>query len=318
VFEQQKEVTKSRKGLTMRKGLRWYFRNSLLLASSPDLIAQRVWYNTRRCISDTSSLFGYYNYPYHIIFIAGMAMSASTWMKNLLARIPGYYMRATPMPWDVAVYQNICDSAFKYTPKHGYTLFKTHLNPTQENLECILQNGVEKVLITYRDFRDAVIAHYHRMMEVPHPPDHPSYVDYGTMSKEKAMDHNIEIIASDLVPWVRGWFEIASKNPEQYLFIKFEDLKNDTMGEFGKVLQFYGINLPKEKIEEIIVATKGRRNMQKNMAAARILPVGRSSNFRSGKIGSWKNELTSAQIEKCKKLLGPALIELGYEKDLNW
>lgn len=320
MFEQQKEANKFNKELIMVKNLKRCFRIGLLLASSPpDLIAQRIWYNTRRFISDSSSSFGYYNYLYRIIFLAGMPMSASTWMKNLLARIPGYYTRNTPMPVDVAVNQDICDSAFKHVPKHGYTLFKTHLNPTNENLECIFRNGVEKVVITYRDFRDVAIAHYHRLMEFPRALVDPTYtIDYRTMSKEKAMDHNIENIASTFVPWIRGWFDIANKNPEKYLLIKFEDLKNDTIGEFGKVLQFYGINLSDKKIIEIIEEAKGRGNMKDNMAAARILPLGYSSNFRSGTIRSWENELTGAEIEKCKKFLGSALIEFGYEKDLNW
>jgi hypothetical protein len=239
-------------------------------------------------------------------------------MKNLLARIPGYYTRSTPMPKDVAINQNICDSAFKHVPKHGYALFKTHLNPTAENLECISRNGVEKVLITYRDLRDVVIARYHRLMEFPKAPDEAHSIDYKTLGKEKAMDHNIEIIASFFVPWIREWREIAYKNPEQYHFVRFEDLKKDTKGEFQKVLNFYGSNLPDKKIEKIVEAAKGKGNVRKNMAAARILPWGYSSNFRSGKIGNWRNELTDSQIEKCKNLLGSALIELGYEKDMNW
>ena len=54
------------------------------------------------------------------------------------------------------------------------------------------------------------------------------------------------------------------------------------------------------------------------MTAAKILPWGISSNFRSGKIGNWKNELTETQINRCKTLMGDTLIKLGYEKDLNW
>jgi len=302
----------------MNRNFEWWIRKTVLGFSHPWLLSRRLWYNTERTASRGLAISKYYNYPHKIIFLAGMAMSATTWMKNLLARIPGYYTYSTPMPRHIAVTQNICESYFKHVPKHGYALFKTHLNPTAENLECISRNGVEKVLITYRDLRDVAIARYHRLMAFPKAPDEPHFVDYKALGKEKAMEHNIEIIASNFVPWIHGWREVASKNPEQYFFVRFENLKRNTKDEFRKVLGFYGIRLSEKKIEEIVEAAKGRGNMRINMAAARILPMGYASNFRSGKIGNWRDELSDAHIKKCKDLLGSALIELGYEKDLNW
>lgn len=302
----------------MSRNLNWWFDKGLLSVAHPYLVVRRILYNTRRSVSDCLSSFGYYNYPYRIIFLAGMAMSASTWMKNLLSRIPGYYTRPMPMPKDVAYNQDICDSAFSHVPKHGYTLFKTHLQPNPENIECIFQNRVEKVLITYRDLRDVAVARYHRLIEYPKAQDAHDFIDYRVLGKEKALNHSIEHVADFYVYWIRGWIEIASKNPERYHFTKFEDLKKDTKGEFQKVLHFYGIELPGKKIDDIVEAAKGRGNIKKNITAARVLPLGYSSNFRSGKIGNWRNEFTDAQIEKWKKLLGPTLIELGYEKDLNW
>lgn len=302
----------------MDRSFEWWFRTGLRCSLYPHLASRRVWYNMRRCASDRISSFGYYNYPYHIIFLAGMAMSATTWMKNLLARIPGYYMRATPMPKEVAYNQNICDSAFNHVPRRGYALFKTHLQPDPQNIECIFRNGVEKVLITYRDLRDIAVARYYRLIDAPKSKDAHDFIDYRALGKEKALDHSIEHVADFYVYWIRGWFKIANEVPERYHFTKFEDLKNDTEGEFRKVLHFYGIELPDKKIGQIVEAAKGRKTMRKNLNAARILPFAYSSNFRSGKTGNWKTEFSDAQIEKCKKLLGPTLIELGYEKDLDW
>ena len=304
----------------MNRNYKWWFNTALLGALHPCLASKRVWYNTKRVNDDILSTFKFYNYPYHCIFLAGMAMSGSTWMKNLLARIPGYYTRSTPMPRDIAVNQNICDSAFKHVPKHGYTLFKTHLNPTQTNLECIFRNGVKKVLITHRDLRDVIIGRYHRLMDFPSVKERgdPFFADYRAMGKEKAMDHNIEVVASFHKDWILGWLEIVRNSPEQYHIVKFEDLKKDTEGEFKKVLYFYGINLSDDRIKKIIALAQGKGNVRRNITVSRLLPWGLSSNFRSGKTGNWRQELSTSQVEKCKKLLGPALIELGYEKDLNW
>ena len=294
------------------------FRIGIALTTHPVLCSRRLSYNFQRFTSARLSSLGYYKYPYRFIFIVGMAIGGTTWMKNLVARIPGYYTYPTPIPKDVDYQCDYVDSAFSRIPKHGYVLFKTHLRPTQENLDCLLRNGVEKILITHRDLRDVAVSCYYRLVNFPKSKDAYDFVDYRMMGKENAMSHSIEITGSYYVRWIRGWQEIAKQDPERYHFTKFEDLKKDTEGAFKKVLHFYGIELSDKKIKEIVEASKGKGNMKKNIAESRILPWGYSSNFRSGKIGNWKNELTDAQIKKCKDLLGSTLIEFGYEKDLNW
>lgn len=245
-------------------------------------------------------------------------MSGSSWMKNLLGRIPAYYTRYMPIPKEIEYRQGIVDSAFSLLPRYGYTLLKTHLDPTDENKDCISRNGVEKVLVTYRDLRDVAVSRYYRLVEFPKPRKAFDFVDYKLLGREKALDDSIKRVADEFVPWIRGWFETARNNPERCLFIKFEELKRDTKGMFLKVLNFYGINLPDRKVNKIIEAAKGRKDIRKNIAEAHLLPWAFSSTFRSGKIGGWRDELSQAQIERCKVLLGPTLIEMGYEKDSNW
>ena len=74
----------------------------------------------------------------------------------------------------------------------------------------------------------------------------------------------------------------------------------------------------KKKIQMIIEQTKGKKNMVTNMNEAKFLPDAFSSNFRSGKIGGWKEEFSQDNIVKFKELVGESLIKLKYEKDINW
>ena len=85
----------------------------------------------------------------------------------------------------------------------------------------------------------------------------------------------------------------------------------------GKTLlkQYSKVNILKE---EIIKNAKGKGNVKENMKKTKVQAWGLSSNFRSGKAGGWRKEMSSAHIKKCKKLLGQSLIKLGYEKDLDW
>lgn len=168
----------------MSRDLKRWIKALGVVAARPNIAVQRVVYNSQRFIVDQQCRFGKYNYPHRIIFIAGMPLSGTTWVKNLFGHIPGIFTRHTPMPADVAYRQDICDSAFKYVPKKGNTLFKTHLNPSEENIECIKHNGVEKIIVTHRDFRDTLLSHYHRLIMFPKPKDAYDYVDYRLMSKE--------------------------------------------------------------------------------------------------------------------------------------
>ena len=40
--------------------------------------------------------------------------------------------------------------------------------------------------------------------------------------------------------------------------------------------------------------------------------------FRKGSIGSWKQYFTQEHKQAFKEVAGQLLIDLGYEKDLNW
>ena len=78
------------------------------------------------------------------------------------------------------------------------------------------------------------------------------------------------------------------------------------------------MNLKNSTIENIVKATEGKKSMKVNIGEAKILPWAISSNFRSGKIGNWKEEFDSTNIAKFKEMAGQSLITLKYEKDLNW
>ncbi|MCB9721136.1 MAG: sulfotransferase domain-containing protein [Candidatus Omnitrophica bacterium] len=302
----------------MSKNIQWWIRNSKRALKSPHLLYSRVDYAVKRSAADVMYRFGRYRYPHRIIFLSGMALGATTWVKNLFARVPGIYTRPTPMPEEVRYNQDICDSAFKYVPKYGNTLFKTHLNPTKENVDCLFRNGVEKILVTHRDLRDVAISRYHRLVKFPKDPSDKMYMDYVSIGKKEALDHSIRIIKEKYEPWILGWYRVAEQYPGRIMFAKFEELKADTLGTFKRMLDFYGISLADDRIMDIVESSRGRKGFEKNMREAHVLPWGLSTNFRSGGIGYWRTELTEDQVDLCKELLGDTLVRLDYEKDLNW
>ena len=112
------------------------------LILNPRLAPTVVAYELNKIKFDIIHLFKK-RYKYKIIFIAGMAMSATTKVKNMCGMIPGYFTRYSPIPYHIFVEQDISESAFRYTPKWSYTLFKTHLNPNINNINIIKKNDVK-------------------------------------------------------------------------------------------------------------------------------------------------------------------------------
>jgi len=293
------------------------FKRSLKLILNPKLAFIFISYQLTKVKFDIIHVFKK-RYKYKIIFLAGMPMSATTKIKNMCGMIPGYFTRYAPMPYDIAVNQDISESAFRYTPRWSYTLFKTHLNPSLNNLNIIKKNNVKKVVVTYRDLRDVALARYHRLVKFPKRKGDPHYSEYHLMEKSNAINHSINVVASDYIKWINGWQDISKKNKDFILFIKFEDLINNPKNEFKNILHFYEINLNEKLINHICKSTEGKKDMVTNLNNATVLPWALSSNFRSGKIGNWKNEFTKENIINAKKLLGKSLVDLKYENDLDW
>jgi len=314
MIEKTKDIIK----LLSTKDYNWWKRFIVGNIKNPLTIIELLYYNVKRYLYDVAAKLGFYEYKYNIVFIAGMPMSATTWVKNMFGRVPGYFTRLTPMPFEIAYKQDISESAFKYVPDYGYTLFKTHLNPTESNLNIIKKNGVEKVIVTHRDFRDVVIARYNRLKVIPKNNKQSDSVDVSTIEKEDAINESIEVVAKSYVSWIDGWKDIAEKNNDFIYFCQFENLRSKTKEEFINMLKFYDITLSENIVDEIIESSKGKKNMYKNIQSGATKPGAISSNFRSGKVGGWRDDFTDNNKRYFKELLGHDLIRYGYEKDNNW
>ena len=293
------------------------FKKSVKLILNPRLAWVFTSYQIRKIFYDTFHLF-IKKYKYKIIFIAGMPMSATTKVKNMCGMIPGYFTRYSPMPYKIAVKQDISNSAFRYTPKWSYTLFKTHLNPSDENLEIIKRNGVKKVVVTYRDLRDVALSRYHRLIKFPKKKGDPYFSEYHLMKKSDAINDSLNAVSEHMVGWINGWKKKANKDKDFVLLIKFAYLIKNPKDELIKILDFYEIKLNEKLISHICRDTEGKKDMVSNMNESELLPWALSSNFRSGKIGGWRNEFTEENVINAKRLLGKSLIELKYEDSLNW
>ena len=132
------------------------------------------------------------------------------------------------------------------------------------------------------------------------------------------MNDCIRIIAEYCPKWIYGWEEIAKKYENFIFFCKFEDLVKNPEKTFYEILNFYEIKLEPSMIKKIIDKTRGKKNMTINFKEHQFLPFAYGTNFRSGKIGGWKDEFSKKNKEYFKELAGEHLMRLNYESDNNW
>tara|TARA_B100001057_G_scaffold499685_1_gene611295 strand:+ start:5370 stop:6227 length:858 start_codon:yes stop_codon:yes gene_type:complete len=253
-------------------------------------------------------------YKYNIIFIAGMPLSATTYIKNMVGLIPDYRSRLMPMSRSTRNNQDISNTAFLLTPNWSYSIFKTHLNPKKKNIDILKKNKIKKIVVSFRDPRDVVVSRYYRLLKFPKKKyELHSSIDYNLIPKKEAINHSIELVCKYLIPWVYGWMEISKQNPNMIYFCKYEELTKNPEEQFRKILKFYEINLDDDQIKRIILKTKGTNDMTSNIIKGRFQPMALSSNYRKGGTGYWKDEFSNENIDLFNKLAGDALRKLNYE-----
>jgi len=92
------------------------------------------------------------------------------------------------------------------------------------------------------------------------------------------------------------------------LCLRFEDLATDQVTAIGRILDYF--------------ETKGFRPRVSRQQAVETL-VGaldpaRSGTYRKGQPGSWRNNFTAKNVAVFKQTAGDILVQLGYEKDMDW
>lgn len=111
---------------------------------------------------------------------------------------------------------------------------------------------------------------------------------------------NITNFYHEFLPW--------KDMPDVYA-LRFEDLVGPEGGGteeaqarvISDIAQHVGIAMTQDRVKEITYRLFGHR-----------------WTFREGKVGSWKKYFTPEHKQAFKQVAGQLLIDLGYEKDLNW
>ena len=202
--------------------------------------------------------------------------------------------------------QSILDRIAKIRPGE---FILGHIKNNKKVFHLMQEKSIRSIMLI-RDPRQIVISHYKYVtyIEVTH---------YSHHFFKNLKDDNERLLA--VINGVENKVESIDKILDSYsdwltnsdtLVVKYEDLIGEKGGGrysaqidvLNKISSFLGIKINEneiKKLTESIFSTD-------------------SPTFRSGRIDSWRGELSNEHKELLKQKVGAWLIRYGYEKDLNW
>ena len=223
--------------------------------------------------------------------------------------------------------ENISKKEGKYSSPYNYTYdwqdyFTIIHEPVHAKTTNFCRNNV-KVIFIYRDPRDQIVSAAYHLKQ-----------GYG-WGKNLSMSQFITSLINSSFGWwrkARWWDKVGFPSGQgsicdfynimlkwtEFDFVyptTFEKLVGPSGGgdrevqleEIKNIATFSGYLLNDEEIEHIADSLWGKDGATFGGAT-----------FRLGQIGSWKKEFSLEQKNLFKKIAGQLLIDLGYEKDLNW
>jgi hypothetical protein len=170
-----------------------------------------------------------------------------------------------------------------------------------------------------RDPRDQLIS---RVFHIRRVEDHAWHQRLKAASMDEAIMLCIE--GGDGLPGTRAMIELTQTwldNRLKIVCVRYEELLADTVKEFHRVVGYLDIQMSEALLESIVSRNQferlasGKKFWKETRKQGQADP---SSHFRKGITGDWRNYFTEAHKDKFKQEAGDKLIELGYEKDLNW
>lgn len=165
----------------------------------------------------------------------------------------------------------------------------------------------------YRDPRDVVISEAHYLTSSA--THHGLHADYARCNN---FEERLELAIRGIDPPRDGAYypDVATRfgRYKQWIAdgnvqsVRYEELREDGLtGALRRIVSFY-----RERANHDFDIDEAAGRARKAIAPER------SHTFRSGQIQQWKTEFSRRNKDSFKQIAGQLLIELGYEKDLDW
>lgn len=177
----------------------------------------------------------------------------------------------------------------------------------------MLSNLNMKQIFMIRDPRDVLVSFYYYLDKLPHFNLY-KYMEANKLSKKEkilSIINGVQIPEVDY-PDIKTWFNLFRGwmyNPF-VLNVRFEELhfsnESARLNTIRRIVAFLMGEINPIKLDHVV-----------NHMIANIAPVS-SPTFRKGAIGNWKTEFDEEIKQAFKDVTGNLLIEMNYEKTMDW
>ena len=253
------------------------------------------------------------DYPQHILFVAGLPKSGTTWLERMLASYPGFHEVMIP---DVAAHEMRAGGSHDYDLPDDFferfgsalVLSKMHVPGSVHNVSLLKRAGV-RYAVLFRDLRDVAVSNFYYVRNTPWHPEHPHY-------KNTTLEQGLRIFADRKLDayanWVRSWD--ANRDPEASIVLRYEELLEDPHASLRSTARLFGLDDSQQTIDTIVA-----KHSFKHMSGGREQGQADEQRFaRKGVAGDWVNHFDDELRALYDERIGDFLIEFGYEPSHEW
>ncbi len=230
--------------------------------------------------------------------------SGRTWLRMMLGRVISLKYN---IPHDKLETQFM--TLFKSAPNVVFSHAGCTKSDNKIDFRRLLKR--KKIVFLVRDPKDDIVSLYN------------DYV-HRAQSYTKSISEFVRDEKQGIMPLIRymnGWVEEMERRSDDFLLVKYEDMKEDPARELKRVVRFLEIDVSDEVIADA-VEYSSFQNMRKmevqntfKDARMRTKDTGNVNAFktRKGKVGSYKEELSQEDITFLEQEIGAQLHPtLGY------
>ncbi|XVF24517.1 hypothetical protein REPUB_Repub13aG0134900 [Reevesia pubescens] len=250
----------------------------------------------------------------HDIILASRPKSGTTWLKALIFSIVNRsrYTNCSTSPLvtknphelvpfiEFTLYdkKELPDLITIQSPR----LFSTHI-PYASLPVSIKECSNTRIVYICRNPFDVVVSSWH-------------FAATGRNSLERSMEDLVDSFCKGIEAFgsfwdhVLGYWKESLENPNKVLFLKYEDLKEDTNFHLKRLAEFIGFpfSMEEEKegvIEEIskLCSLSSLKDLEVNKTGKFMPNFENKCCFRKGEVGDWVNHLTPSMVERLEKVI---------------
>lgn len=261
------------------------------------------------------------------IVLVSQPKSGTTWLKALVFSIVNrsrFGISNTPL---------LTSNPHELVPSFEFQLYGSKLRPNLDGLaeprlfathipypslpECIKRSDY-RIIYICRNPLDTVVSSWHFFLEMARLEDKPEWsleehfetYCQGTSSFGPFWDH------------MMGYWKMSLEWPSKVLFLKYEDLTEDTVVHLKRVAEFVGLPFTEEEeeagvIEEIakMCSLKTLKDLEVNKSGkvAWTIEMEKRSFFRKGEVGDWINHLTPSMVDRLNSIIQEKMSPFGLE-----